>query len=318
MEKFKVSRRTNPVFYQAFRSITLMLKPNRNNGQLSIPLNIILNWLTKYDTWWTKGTGISKGRNLHLLYGRYVTCIGSGLLSLVPELLEIATLSSNMGCIFSLEVDLSDVTDKMKLFNKLVQSGQVGLLSIKVDANAMNNKSHITDYVSIIENIIKKGISLNLLGSLDFWRELGILNSSTLNSSSYRIIPSNDDAVKNSNLLNLNPIINSKMSKRNGGDNYLLNSFNPCSERFQIYITSSGDLYPCEGLIGMSSCKMGTIYENIENTVFAGKDSFLDFNQLAMNGPKLQMKEITSHNSSNCQNLPQICALHREYILENH
>lgn len=301
----------NPVFYQEFRSITLLLESRENEGKLSIPLNVITNWLSRYDSWWTKVTGINRGKNLHLLYGRYLTCTGPRLLRFTRELLDIALFSSRMGYIYSLKVDLYESVEQRKLFNQLMNSGHVDVISIEV--NTMKKKHEFSKYLSLIEAIIKKGISLNLLGPVNFWKKVGILDSPILNSSCFRIIPPMSKKIEYLNYQRRSTFNEPTISNRNRKGKYFIYSFNPCSERFQIYISPFGDLYPCKGLIGIPSCKIGTIYDNIESTVFGGgKDNILDFRNLAKNGPKLEFDETIS----DYQGLPPICFFHRNSILE--
>ncbi len=304
-----MAKKINPVFYQEFRSITLILDSKITDCRLPIPINVLLEWLSSYESWWTKTTGINRGKNLHLLYWRYVTCRGSRLLRFIPELLEIASISSKMGCIFAVEIDLNESLDQRKLFDELINSGKVGELSI--DVKITNKKYELAEYLSLIETVVKKGIFLNLMGPLDFWKDLGILDSPVLNSSSFKIIPSMTKKMKYSSRITQQTLFDSKTRKHT--ESIGMYSFNPCSERFQIYIAPDGVIYPCKGLIGIPSCMLGTIYDRIENTVLAGgKDSHLDFRNLAKSGPKIQFDDFTSEFGD----LEPICFFHRNYILE--
>lgn len=300
-------KKINSVFCQVFRSVTLILGSTEDE-KLAIPINVILDWLSRYDSWWTKTTGISKGKNLHLLYGRYVTCIGSRLLRFVPELTKIASLSSRIGCIFALGIDFNELVERRNQFKELIDGGNLGELSI--DSQVGNKKYQSSEYLSLIEIIIKSGISLNLVGPLDFWKELGILDSPIINSSSFRIIPSSNMKMRHTSQIVL---ADSAIGKENRKNKTLVHEFNPCSERFQIYVAPDGTFYPCKGLIGISSCILGTIYDSIENTVLAGsKETILDFRNLSESGPRLQF----DNEVSNVEGLPPICFSHRNSIIE--
>jgi hypothetical protein len=214
-----------------------------------------------------------------------------------------------MGCIFAVEIDLNESLDQRNLFDKLVNSGKVGELSI--DLKITNKEYKFAEYLSLIETVVKNGIFLNLMGPVDFWKDLGILDSPVLNSNSFRIIPPMTKKMKYSGLITRQPLFDSK--KRKYAESFGTFSFNPCSERFQIYIAPDGVIYPCKGLIGIPSCMLGTIYDRIENTVLAGgKDSLLDFRNLAKSGPKIQLDDIISEFGD----LEPICFFHRNHILE--
>jgi hypothetical protein len=298
----------NPVFYQEFKSITFILDSKITDTKLPIPMSIMLDWLSRYDTWWTKASGINKGKNLHLLYGRNVTCVGNRILRFGSDLLDIASLSSSKGYIFGLEVGLNESLEQKKGLDKLVKSGKVGMLSL--DARTKAKRYRQAEYLTLIEMILMNGISLNLLGSPYFWNEVGILDSPVLNSSSFRIVPSTVKNKKYSSDITRNNTSKPKMTY-NGSK--FSNSFNPCSERFRIYVGPDGCLYPCKGLVGIDSCAMGTVYDDLENTVLGGrKVSQLDFKSLAKSGPRLEFKD----SMSDFKELEPICFFHRNSFLE--
>jgi hypothetical protein len=302
------------LFVDKFRSITFLLEVNRNGDGLSIPADVLINWIARYDDWWKQVSGVTQGRNLHLLYGRNINIfVVNNILSMSSLIEKISILAVQKGFSVVLRTEISDCLGQAELMRALIRNG---VRNIILDARDYCKQQ--PDYeacLSLAEAIAEEGAHMGFLGPVEFWKEIGILRSTVFNSTSFQLIPGTpkEEVAKVLHSSRLNAKLkrpSDEIQETEGLSSPF--QFNPCSSRFQIFVDFVGFLYPCNGLIGIHSYSLGTIYDRVEDTVLGGRrDIQLDFQSLAKVGPIIPSQS----NTASFSELPFVCVIHRDQLL---
>jgi hypothetical protein len=300
--------------FDLFRSIVLLLEVNREGDDFTISSDLLSNWICQYDDWWKTSAGITKGENLHLLYGRGVSGFGSGILPLTTNLEKIVGASSQRGYAFLLRVDIDEAVLNSDCLLRLAESGA---RTIVVDARD-SARSGTVDRARrhVVEALVERKVSVALLGPISFWKNEGLIGSPILDATNFQIIPATGKAEIQA-ILQRSKTADRKTVVPEAPDDFVGapgTYFDPCSRRFQLYVAPDGRLYPCNGLVGVDRYTLGTIHQRVEDTVLgSSSDRLDDLQKLATAGPQIST-DATLHDFSE---LPVICAAHRQW-LERH
>jgi hypothetical protein len=80
-----------------------------------------------------------------------------------------------------------------------------------------------------------------------------------------------------------------------------------------VFVDTDGFMYPCFGLLGVEAARLGSVYEDPEDTVFGGRPTPLDLSRLARYGPGDEF--LAGHAEPKRSGLPVVCENHRLHLL---
>ncbi len=270
---------------QDFRSVSILLgkKASNVNDEVGHPIG---NWLYRFDEWYRAEAGINEGNNLHFLYKREVTISAHRLLAKISELENLLISCLQCGFYVSIRISLEECYEFSYVLEKLTE--QFKNLLLIIDASQATSTSLPANFVtSLVESLVLKKIRLTFIGSVSFWLDSGISRSQIVGETVYDIVPK------------------LRERKRNCWGDY-----NPCTKWFGFVVNYDGLIYPCMGLVGIESCSIGTIQQPLPVVWEAMKRHSLNLEQLASQGPKLELANIASEEL----NFGSICEAHRYEI----
>ena len=274
---------------QWFKSIALFLMVNSESMEYTIPTSDILIWLKKYDKWYKDTIEAPSGKRLNLLYHRDLSVIGSDLLVAGEELIRISAVAKECGIGFSFTGSIDHVLAHEYEAKKLILAP--GVTTIGLSAPMDLRDFDLERAESLINDILEQEIQLAFIGPVEYFRRKGLMKNAMVNGHN----------------LTLHPQQYSPYESLPTPEKPIL----PCFSRFRIYIDTDGEIYPCLGLVGIKSGSLGSIYDDIDNTVLGGKETILNIEKLSIHGPNL----TTANKAERQTGLPWICEQHRQEII---
>jgi hypothetical protein len=281
----------SPIIAQWFRSALFALQVDDRGEDFTVPAAELCAWLQGYDAWYREISGICEGRGLEHLYHRTVEIIGADLLLLDDKLAQIATICRELGYGFAATFPITECLTRQNAFDRLISCGhlyQVGLHQADVEMQSVDGSA----VRKLVEGVLERGVKLGLLGSIAYFTSIGLLNSSVMNRSDVTMYPLG--------IRTIGALPNPK------------NPVRPCFARFRVYVDCEGMVYPCLGLMGIQSCRLGAIREPWENSVFAGRSTSLNLHELATKGPEITASRLGGNSELV---FPSICEHHRSFLL---
>jgi len=272
---------------ECFKSITLIFSDKEDNADI-ITFDDIANWIKSYNKWYTNVSKMEEGKHLHLAYGREVEITEKKSFLINNEQLEkIHSASYECGFLLKLNIALCDLVVDSSAFLTFLSEQRGIAINIHASQNIAKENA-----LPILETIASKNVLLSFIGSYSFWNQLGILSSPIINRYLYRII-----------------------SISNSREKHLLDTFNPCARRFHIVVDENGWIYPCRGLIGITQCCLGTIYDDIFKIKILDNKYPINLSSLEMKGPELTERSATpAKGLPIIQQIPLVCSIHRSQI----
>lgn len=281
----------SPMLVQWFRSALFELKVDDRGQDFSVPVAELCGWLRGYDAWYREVSGVSEGFRLEHLYHRSVEIIGTDLLLLGDKLAQIAATCRELGYGFAATFQVGECLIRQKALDRLIECGnlyQLGLHQPDLDSQAEDGGA----VRKMIEGVLERGVRLGLLGSIAYFSSIGLLNSSVMNRSDVTIYPLGIGTT--------------------GAPPAPKNPVRPCFARFRVYVDCEGMIYPCLGLMGIPSGRLGGIREPWGNSVFAGRPTALNLHELATKGPAIVASRLEGNS---VRVFPSICEHHRSDLL---
>lgn len=269
-----------------FHSIALLLECNSSRDNFSVPVNRLVKWLIKYDAFFKDVLKINSGENLHTLYHRDVSIIGSGILHLWSLLGQIGYTARNIGFSYSLTIDSSKAIADRAYLDKFISLDVVNIIGLRADANFHSVPGR--DFVDLVKTLIEKGMMVSLLGDVKAFQTTLILEQPFFNASDITIYP-----------CNLMTVPESSTKKYH---------VSPCYRRFRLYVDIDGMIYPCLGLVGLVNCTIGTVFADNGEIDITQRISNMPLELLAMKGPQIQFNDKQTRQTG----LPFVCEVHRQ------
>ena len=294
---------------QAFGSVIFLLGAS-GNGTKSPDLERGADWLGEWIAWFLQHNGILEGRNLHMLYDRSVAVLGRGALERRSEIGRLSAVAQEHGATFASELCLTDCLKAADAYAELIQQGL--LKSIIFNPDGYHDEGGRA--LAVVEAAVRHGVAVILLGSPSFWDNAGVLESTVVNSSNFRIVPAGDLWNSETNVptkLEDSDLARTELPITGAGTAW---TFSPCDTKFAIYVTPDGELYPCLGLIGCEQWCMGSIDQRPEESRFATDEMLTVLSRWGGEGPDLgTMRTSTEHRTY----LPRICSAHYQLLMRN-
>ena len=274
---------------QWFKSVVLLLEVDATGRDFLVPTALLVDWIGRYDDWFKEAAGIDQGRRLHLVYHREVSVAGEIPLQCSSRLVEIGRSCRGRGIGFSVTVEIGQAQRWREALDEILDAGVLSSLGVNVDVN--RTPDHAAADREWIESLLERGVMVGLIGAVHYFRDIGLLGSQALNRSNITVYPATAEGAENLPMP--------------------LNPARPCFSRLRVFVDSDGSLYPCLGLLRIGAASLGTVFDDLRETVLGGRESMLDLRQLAELGPELEQIASAQRQSG----LPWICEMHRLRLL---
>jgi hypothetical protein len=246
-----------------FRNITLLIGLGPDDA-FSIPTDRLCEWIAEFDRWFKETTGIVRGCNLHLLYGRAVYLSPPEVLSRLSTVRRLFEATIEAGLNLSLNIAMSECAGHPAAFERLLECPP-SAANIAIDEPALYAPTSAC--LGVVERLIDKGWNITLVGPIAAIEHWGVLDSELCNAQGFTMIP-------NASLQM--PLLKAVKA----------HWFSPCHSRLGVYVDEHGILYPCRGLMGSKEYSLGSIFEPPSTSFLAGNRSYrLPLDTLARKGP---------------------------------
>ncbi|KYG04951.1 hypothetical protein BE21_43825 [Sorangium cellulosum] len=278
---------------QWFKSVALLVALDRSGDDFLVPADVIAGWVERYDAWYRRVTGIHEGRRLYLAYHRELSIVGHVPIDHPALLARIGLACRRAGMSFSVTVDVMNALKHREAFEQLLDTGLLGSIGI----NFPDGSERPSDSAAraMIEGWLTRDVHIGLIGPVSYYRSLGLLASSALNAASITLHPRSCEAT-HAGLRPERPI-------------------EACFGRLRLFIDTDGFIYPCVGLLGARAARLGSVHEDIEETVLGGRPTVLDLTTLARVGPSGASGAALLGAGRSSRRAPP-CERHRAEMLE--
>lgn len=270
-----------------FPSVQIILEEEDNKFVNDKKITYLANWLNNFDKWYKKETGINNNQNLHFFYHRELFISGFNLLANMSAIECLLSSCSQLGFLLCLRINLEECYKFSAQLEKLTNEFRPSYLIIRANISAQKYPPNFI--ISLIEKLASKKINLSFIGPVSFWLDAGVSRSQILGENVYEIMPEI-----------------SEFKRKYWRD------YNPCAKKFMFVINYDGLIYPCQSLVGIENCSIGTIEQPLSTVWETMKQHWLNIEKLARQGPNL-----TILNTSDNLNFENICEAHRYSILNN-
>ncbi|MEZ4298032.1 MAG: hypothetical protein R3B70_23950 [Polyangiaceae bacterium] len=248
---------------QWFKSIAVLVEVNGAGDDFTVPADALASFVGRYDIWYKDVVGAASGRRLHLLYHREVSLVGEVPIECASSIVKVGLASRAAGMGFSVTVELRRALEHQAAFEALLRSRVVRSMGIHHREDAVRPPDD--DARRLIERTVESGVEIGMIGPVHYFRSIGVLSSGVLNAGNVTVHPRSGAGER----------------AGSGGDG----ASEACFSRFRIWIDTDGSLYPCLGLRGIASGRLGSVHEPPGNTVLGGRPTVLDLGRLARVGP---------------------------------
>ncbi len=248
----------------------------------------LVDWIPRFDAWYRDSTGISQGRNLHLLYGRECRLAVDSLAGLEKRLFAIACAARKRGFITNLELDLWDL---LEVGDTLIDTFQAERgFSLTLDCRKPNRPTGTeSGLLRTLEAAAEATSMLTLRGDPLWWLEKGVGRSQTLGGKVFRVVPDSGGSITGP-------------SERH---------ISACDRRLQMTIDENGEIFPCVGLIGFQQFRLGSIHEELPKASPDFQELLGEVEKLGIQGPAVppDLTVVTKEPG-----FPVVCCIHRNIL----
>lgn len=242
-------------------------------------------WIERFDDFVRGILGFESGNNLFLAVGRTIAFLGDAAIEAKSEQLALCELGRKLGYMSSVRINVSAAAADIQDYRELIAGPAIS--TIMLDARDGLNDLPLDTLHRLVLLVIEAGKALSLIGSPLYWLDSGVLGLQEMNGTTFNMSFTNEQRARTE----------------------IVSLVDPCASRFQIFVSASGEIYPCQGLIGIPTASIGHILVPPEESF-----SIVDWFRLdhwARNGPMLS----TGSSESTMNALPYICRSHRESYL---
>ena len=270
---------------QWFRSVAFLLEPDREGTDFAVPTAHLSDWLARFDDWYKAAVGVPAGRGLHLLYHRDVSLLGVDILSYLPRIQSLGAVTASRGLGLTVTLPIEHAAARAAELRALLDLSGVTTVGLTVEEGGPPVD---TDALSdLLDDIVHARAHIVFVGSYPRIRALGLLDHPRVAGTQVTVHPKAPPA-KGVLLRPEQPVM-------------------PCFGRLRLHVDPGGDIYPCLGLLGVASARLGSVDDPLEETALGGRPYPLDVPALATQGPALTGPEPDMRRTG----LPWACERHR-------
>lgn len=261
-----------------FRSVVFLLQ---GGCSLSSSVGTLTNWLASFDVWYRSVLRIGEAQaNNHYLYNRCSSFYLEGSATVPGLLHDMFLVCQQRGFSVEVRIPLSYIGQ--------AKATAVGLLpnfpaTVVLDDRTDSGTSGAALAV-LIDQLVDCGHSIIFAGPVQMWSRLGVLEKASLSACGFRILPSS--------------IRNQAFSPSD-----------PCHQRFRLFISKKGYIYPCAGLIDIECHALGHVKDPLDTFLLGGMRAEILL-ALAKCGPTLDPHQERLDFQA-IDSLPTVCHFHR-------
>ncbi len=266
------------------RALAVVLELDKN-GQISGPhLGSLAAFVPAFDAWFRHTCGLADGHErLHLLYQRELALATALPPRCWSALRPLAQACREAGLGFSMTLDLETSAAELTALAELISEGMVRGICIALPSSSALLVSEPAQQALTL--LADSPLALSFTGPLRPLLDSGLLDRAAWNARHIAIDPVRPSSAANPAL-----------------------QHNPCWRRMRLVVDPRGDLYPCFGLLGVPSARLGHICAPLSSSVLSGRSSALHLRQLATAGPTLRGPSLPDPQAAG---MPPICVQHR-------
>lgn len=165
-----------------YGNIIIFSDNDKDNGQ-QLFYNVS-KWLSIWQKWYFENVILEPSDYIHL-YSRGIHLYGLDV-SKTEDLKVLIRESQALGIVLSITMELSDLIKNHTAVTNLKELSGIGRIYLGSKNTTPCDNNVVS---SIVESVFKIGATMTLRGLPSTWEELGVLNSSTVNGGSFRIVP---------------------------------------------------------------------------------------------------------------------------------
>lgn len=282
---------------QWFKSATVLLTAQGPAPAVSDRDHVraVRDWLTDYNAWYRSADGAAwpPALRVRLLYYRELGAVGP--VSYLNALCGLSALGPRLGMAFAYTFDAADFARHEDAARHLGAQRGLAIASIRIGGGApLAVSARLEDFVLYL---IDRGVTVCLVAPVDRLRAFGLLEHPVISSTVLRVVPTGATAPGD-----VAPPPSRACPPL------------PCSGLFRLYISRSGEVFPCAGLVDVSAASLGSVYEPFAESVLAGRPTGLDLAALARHGPALESARYSrsgGRHGLHAWKLPAQCRRHR-------
>ena len=285
---------------QWFKSATVLLRASGPSPAMSDRdhLRAVRDWLTDYNAWYRFAGGAKwpPALRMRLLYHRELWAVGD--IANLEALRSLSVLGPRLGMAFAYTFDAADFARHEDTARQLGAQRGLAIASIRIGGDApLALSARLEDFVLFL---IGRGVNVSFVGPVDRLRAFRLLENPLISSTVVRVVPTGANARSGA-----------QAPPSPAGPPV------PCSGLFRLYVSRSGGVFPCAGLVDVRAASLGSVYEPFADSVLAGRPTGLDLAALARRGPALESarhSRADGRRRLHAQKIPAQCGRHRSEL----
>ena len=282
----------DPVLFRAFRSIVVLA--DCDSGRPIFPVDQLADWLPRWDTWFKRSSGVEDGFQLELLYGRSLQFLGRNFAAHPDGVARISEVAVPLGFGCCVTVTVAECQQAWQDVEALIAKADLGSVYLE-GRDTLPAADGVPSVRTVVERLLSCGVTPIFIGPLAVWQEDGLLTSPALNGTNWQLLPEAAPGGQDARLPKVSMVDS---------------AFSPCRERFTVFVTSDGFLYPCQGLAGMAAWSLGHLTDPVTDRILAPGGVHADLTMWAKTGPG----SVGNVDGLGGEELAPVCRLHRAEI----
>ncbi len=246
--------------------------------------NQLSRWIERFNAFSRLQFGFDHGQNPLLAASRTILFMGDDVLSATNEQLALCSLVRRMGFASTVRIPVAEALARPGAFSELL-APESAVSTMLLDSRTHAAVDSPSELKMLVSECVRAGKALSLTGTISYWLDSGLLADQGVNGDGFSL-----------------GVISGQNDTRP-----TVSTFDPCASRFQVFISESGGLFPCQGLVGTSFGQIGHITAQNPN-IFSVTD-WAELDGWAKHGPSTD--GATTHPPGV---LPVICRRHRKYL----
>jgi len=288
----------DPGFAGLFKNICFRQELDEQGADLAVPVDRLAEWLDRYNAWFEQKCLSAASRAFMITQNRSAALTCERLLLICDKIGMLAEKVHAGLMQLQVTLDLASCIEDRERLETLLDTGvgKIYLAAPNADRKKPEPDRCLPDRcLSVVESITQRNVRLVFTGPVQFWIESGALELEGVNALNFEMSP--------------------QRCGRTGSLRYR-RPFDPCKARFQLFVCVDGLIYPCDGVAGLAHCALGSIADDLADTVLGSRASFLDLKTLSAGGPEIKASEDLGEDRLG-DTLPLVCRLHRKDLLKD-
>ncbi|MBF0183131.1 MAG: hypothetical protein HQM06_01915 [Magnetococcales bacterium] len=272
-----------------FRDINLSTATEgQGKGSMQPDIPAFARWLFAFQKWQSQRF-VAENNRYYLMLGRrvHVQLPCSWQEGAAAYLQQLAPVTARAGHALTVRMALEHALHPPAEICTLLQNKSIQKFLFNLPTPIPPQQ--IAPLLEMVEFLLACRVMPILLGDINNLLRSGLLHNQRLNAANFTLYPSQ----RHMDYCPTHPV-------------------DSCATHFSWFIDRNGDIYPCGGLSGIASCRLGTLQEGMETILQRiAQHPVLNFSQLIQSGPLLSPPDPALVNRTH---IPYKCLLHRRQI----